>query len=319
MKDPSGGRGLSVRQINSLLQNSQGHADDLGLLKPEVLSQPNQQLEIFSGQSDCSFPDISLQDSPKVSKADGGTKAIQTPPEFSAIVTSNDSFNRSEKVTPESMAQTGQGASPRVALEWLLNPQKSRSLTDRVMAHLIQFEAHESNIHYREDYRQTFIALSRAVHRHSTRAAAVPTEISSPRRLRVKGTDTDSSMGCRIESGETGVQVSEGGQSHNERSTPSCSHDSSNSGYQLPPFFIESSYVMYGVHPDQVWAKRMHDRRILLGKEFPQWCDDAGNFRPDIPKKPTLAHGVASSQKAGTDSPETPKVLPASDSNKGAA
>jgi hypothetical protein len=36
------------------------------------------------------------------------------------------------------------------------------------------------------------------------------TDISFPRRLRVKGTDTDSPMGCGIESGETGVLVSDG-------------------------------------------------------------------------------------------------------------
>lgn len=35
-------------------------------------------------------------------------------------------------------------------------------------------------------------------------------EISSPRRLRVKGADTDSLKGCRFESGETGILVADG-------------------------------------------------------------------------------------------------------------
>jgi hypothetical protein len=55
-----------------------------------------------------------------------------------------------------------------------------------------------------EERRETF---------HNSKARTTErklTEISSPRRLRVKGTDTDSPMGCRIESGETGVQVSDG-------------------------------------------------------------------------------------------------------------
>jgi hypothetical protein len=53
------------------------------------------------------------------------------------------------------------------------------------------------------------------VERHSTNRAACKTEekltdISHPRRLRVKGADTDSIRGCGLESGETGIQVSDG-------------------------------------------------------------------------------------------------------------
>lgn len=57
--------------------------------------------------------------------------------------------------------------------------------------------------------------VRRNVERHSTQSKARKTErklteISSPRRLRVKGTDTDSLRGCRLESGETGIPVSDG-------------------------------------------------------------------------------------------------------------
>jgi hypothetical protein len=49
-------------------------------------------------------------------------------------------------------------------------------------------------------------------------------EISSPRRLRVKGADTDSIRGRSLESGETGILVADGfledGSSANEASPP---------------------------------------------------------------------------------------------------
>src|SRR5262249_44486234 len=53
-------------------------------------------------------------------------------------------------------------ALPSAALDWLLNPSKGKTLADRVMARLIQAEAHETNSHLRDDYRQAFICLSLA-------------------------------------------------------------------------------------------------------------------------------------------------------------
>jgi hypothetical protein len=41
-------------------------------------------------------------------------------------------------------------------------------------------------------------------------------DISRPRRLRVKGADTDSLRGCRLGSGETGIQVSDGFRSNEQ-------------------------------------------------------------------------------------------------------
>ena len=58
-------------------------------------------------------------------------------------------------------------------------------------------------------------------------------------------------------------------------------------GGQQP--FIESSYKIYGTHPDKVWTKIMANRRAKLGKEFSDWYDQAGNLKPDIPsKKPSM-------------------------------
>jgi hypothetical protein len=49
--------------------------------------------------------------------------------------------------------------------------------------------------------------------------------------------------------------------------------------------FIQSSYRIYGIHPDKVWPHIMATRRAKLGEEFSDWFDAAGNLRPDIPKK----------------------------------
>jgi hypothetical protein len=51
--------------------------------------------------------------------------------------------------------------------------------------------------------------------------------------------------------------------------------------------FVTSSYRIYGTHPDDVWPKIMAKRKAKLGKEFLEWFDQAGNLRPDLPKKST--------------------------------
>lgn len=47
-------------------------------------------------------------------------------------------------------------------LDWVLNPHKGDTLTERVLARLIQSEAHEVNPHLRDDYRQSFITVTLA-------------------------------------------------------------------------------------------------------------------------------------------------------------
>jgi hypothetical protein len=47
-------------------------------------------------------------------------------------------------------------------LEWILDQRKELSPVDRVLARLIQSEAHEPNPHLRDDYRQSFITLTLA-------------------------------------------------------------------------------------------------------------------------------------------------------------
>lgn len=57
-----------------------------------------------------------------------------------------------------------------------------------------------------------------------------------------------------------------------------------------PEPFINSSYVLFGTHPDRVWAKIQANRHYRLGKEYGQWYSDDGVLPPDIgvPKKPAF-------------------------------
>lgn len=61
-----------------------------------------------------------------------------------------------------------------LTLDWLFDPCKGRSVSalldvspreavNRILARLIQLEAHESQTHFKDDYRQAFITLSLAV------------------------------------------------------------------------------------------------------------------------------------------------------------
>jgi hypothetical protein len=68
-------------------------------------------------------------------------------------------FNKSTgRIAVESRDRLEAKALP---LDWLLGP-KSASFTDRVLARLIQSEAHEADIWLRDDYRQAFITVSLA-------------------------------------------------------------------------------------------------------------------------------------------------------------
>jgi hypothetical protein len=50
-----------------------------------------------------------------------------------------------------------------LALQWLLNPEKDKKFPERVLARLIQSEAHEPDVWLRDDYRQAFITLTLAL------------------------------------------------------------------------------------------------------------------------------------------------------------
>ena len=100
---------------------------------------------------------------------------------------------------------------------------------ERLLARLIQFEAHEPNPSYRQDYRQAQIWIS---------LAAKPS-----------------------------------GTEKTEREA-----------------FIQSAYICYGLHPDNVFRQIQRDRHEKLGKEYGRWYRDDGTLLPDVaaavPKKP---------------------------------
>jgi hypothetical protein len=37
--------------------------------------------------------------------------------------------------------------------------------------------------------------------------------------------------------------------------------------------FVVASYTMYGVHPDKLWAKMMHNREQMLRNTYPKYCN----------------------------------------------
>jgi hypothetical protein len=51
--------------------------------------------------------------------------------------------------------------------------------------------------------------------------------------------------------------------------------------------FLVSSYEVHGLHPDKVWPYILWNRQVLLGREYKDWYDAAGNLKPDLPKKPS--------------------------------
>ena len=42
-----------------------------------------------------------------------------------------------------------------------------------------------------------------------------------------------------------------------------------------------ASYVVLGLHPAKVWPSIVAQRKARLGKHYPQFYDDAGNWKPD--------------------------------------
>ena len=132
--------------------------------------------------------------------------------------------SRPVRATDKPLPQTNtQSALP---LDWILDPAKKRTLADRVLARLIQSEAHEACPHFRDDYRQTFIALSLVL--------------------------KSSSDALRTPAGSTPLKQHEADQSY---WTP----------HSLPMYFIEASYRMYGLHPDKVYPAILARRQAMLG------------------------------------------------------
>ena len=54
-------------------------------------------------------------------------------------------------------------------------------------------------------------------------------------------------------------------------------------GEKHPDFWATYEYL--GTAPQKVWDMIQADRRKKLGKDYSSWYDEAGNRKPDVPKK----------------------------------
>lgn len=44
---------------------------------------------------------------------------------------------------------------------------------------------------------------------------------------------------------------------------------------------VHASYLVLGLHPSKVWPSIVARRKALLGKEYPLFYDEAGNWKPE--------------------------------------
>jgi hypothetical protein len=44
---------------------------------------------------------------------------------------------------------------------------------------------------------------------------------------------------------------------------------------------VHASYIVLGLHPSKVWPSIVARRKALLGKEYPLFYDEAGNWKPE--------------------------------------
>jgi hypothetical protein len=55
-------------------------------------------------------------------------------------------------------------------------------------------------------------------------------------------------------------------------------------GEASPHFW--ATYEHLGTAPAQIWPMVLAKRKNTLGRDFASWYDQAGNVKPDVPKKP---------------------------------
>jgi hypothetical protein len=67
-----------------------------------------------------------------------------------------------------------------------------------------------------------------------------------------------------------------------------------------------ASYQVHRCHPDQVWPRRVAERKAKLAAEFSDWFDAAGNLRPDVPKKDSAATQTPLPAETEADHPHVP-------------
>jgi hypothetical protein len=148
---------LLLWSVNSAQQRAQCGANNLGQPQARQRLQSSNDCSITFCEPDRSFlgfgAHVSLQLALDFSRADVCRTYSQ---EISACeISSLSDASRFETVALPPKP------SP-FALEWLISPKTKITLHERIMARLIQAEAHETDIWLRQDYRQAFICVSLA-------------------------------------------------------------------------------------------------------------------------------------------------------------
>lgn len=67
-------------------------------------------------------------------------------------------------------------------------------------------------------------------------------------------------------------------------------------GEAQPHFW--ATYEHLGTAPAQIWPMIMAKRKNTLGRDFALWFDQAGNVKPDLPKKPAQSEKFAAMEIA---------------------
>ena len=126
--------------------DSQGGADDLRLLEARKVEQSLQNFPVGIGE-----PDRGFVSQPQIVEMNGSAKSCNP----------SDSCGEGMALCPNESSESAlsAGASP---LDWILQPEKKRTPTDRILARLVQAEAHEPDLWLRDDYRQAFITVTLA-------------------------------------------------------------------------------------------------------------------------------------------------------------
>lgn len=154
-------RGLKPSPINP-----KRVTDELGALQPSVLSKFSNDFQIGGTEADRSRLDLSQNTSspscPSLPQLNLVADVYQSgcqeiSPKENQLELRFLGVEDAPSVT-SSPEVTKSHSSP---LDWLFGP-KDKSFSDRVMARLIQAEAHEINVHLREDYRQAFMTVTLA-------------------------------------------------------------------------------------------------------------------------------------------------------------
>lgn len=151
--------GLDGRQ-----KSAQCQSDDCNRTQPRVGAELAQNFQVGRVEPDSSNlldlfqgsdPAVLEKHDEETATCNSYTNDIQAKPEISDSVTGTDLCCELPSIVAESASLKA------LPLDFLLGPKDRNSPTERILAQLIQSEAREVCPHLRDDYRQTFISISK--------------------------------------------------------------------------------------------------------------------------------------------------------------